>query len=93
MARGEALKSAVPPADVSFSASTLIGLTTDCAADDPLLNRSVRRRFSKFFGASPEFEINIQMQFDLENKKTRAVADLSKIHTFQVYNDNLSSTI
>lgn len=39
-------------------------------------------RFSKFFGTSPEFWINIQNQFDMENKKEEIAQELIKIHTF-----------
>jgi addiction module HigA family antidote len=44
-------------------------------------------RFSKFFGTSPEFWINIQNQFDMENKKEELASELIKIHTFQ-FNDS-----
>ena len=36
-------------------------------------------RFSKFFGTSPEFWINIQTQFDMENKKEEVAPELIKI--------------
>jgi len=36
-------------------------------------------RLSKFFGTTPEFWINIQTQFDLENKKEELAEDLSRI--------------
>ena len=37
-------------------------------------------RFAKFFGTSPEFWINVQTQYDLENKKSELAGDLQKIH-------------
>lgn len=43
-------------------------------------------RFSKFFGTSAEFWINIQNQFDMENKKAELEQELTKIHTFE-FND------
>ena len=43
-------------------------------------------RFSKFFGTSPEFWVNIQNQFDMENKKEELATELIKIHTFE-FND------
>lgn len=43
-------------------------------------------RFSKFFGTSPEFWVNIQNQFDMENKKKELAPELIKIHTFE-FND------
>jgi addiction module HigA family antidote len=36
-------------------------------------------RFAKFFGNSPEFWINLQTQYDLEEKKKKLAADLHKI--------------
>jgi addiction module HigA family antidote len=41
-------------------------------------------RFSKFFGTSPEFWINIQTQFDLEIKKNELADALAKIETVHV---------
>ena len=38
-------------------------------------------RFSKFFGTSPEFWINIQTQYDMENKKEELASELTKIQT------------
>lgn len=38
-------------------------------------------RFSKFFGTSPEFWINIQTQYDMENKKEELIYELSQIQT------------
>ncbi len=43
-------------------------------------------RFSKFFGTSPEFWINIQAQYDLEKKREELAEDLSRIHPFPVQN-------
>lgn len=40
-------------------------------------------RFSKFFGTSAEFWINIQNQYDMENKKEELAPELIKIHTFE----------
>lgn len=37
-------------------------------------------RFSKFFGTSPEFWINIQTQYDLETKREELAPELVKIH-------------
>jgi antitoxin HigA-1 len=39
-------------------------------------------RFSKFFGNSPEFWINIQYHYDLEEKKEKLFGELEKIHTY-----------
>jgi addiction module HigA family antidote len=50
-------------------------------------------RFSKFFGTTPEFWINIQTQYDLENKKEELAADLSRIQTFHMNDDGLSHAI
>jgi len=50
-------------------------------------------RFSKFFGTSPEFWINIQTQFDLETKREELAEDLSKIQTFHVQHSGLSEAI
>jgi len=44
-------------------------------------------RFSKFFGTTPEFWINIQTQYDMENKKEELAPELMKIHSFDF--DNL----
>jgi addiction module HigA family antidote len=40
-------------------------------------------RLSKFFGTTPEFWINIQTQYDMENKKEEIAAELTKIQTIQ----------
>jgi addiction module HigA family antidote len=37
-------------------------------------------RFAKFFGTTPEFWINIQTQYDMENKKEEIEPELLKIH-------------
>ncbi len=39
-------------------------------------------RFSKFFGTSPEFWINIQNQFDMENKEAELAPELERIHSY-----------
>jgi addiction module HigA family antidote len=39
-------------------------------------------RFAKFFGNSPEFWINIQNHYDLEEKKIRLAKELEKIKTY-----------
>ena len=39
-------------------------------------------RFSKFFGNSPEFWINIQVHYDIEEKKVLMAKELKKIKTF-----------
>jgi addiction module HigA family antidote len=39
-------------------------------------------RFAKFFGNSPEFWINIQNHFDIEEKKREMEKDLKKIKPF-----------
>jgi addiction module HigA family antidote len=43
-------------------------------------------RFSRFFGNSPEFWINIQSHYDLEEKKNMMANELDKIKTY-VYNE------
>lgn len=45
-------------------------------------------RFSKFFGTSPEFWINIQTQFDLETKKEEIEPELIKINPLQFDDSN-----
>lgn len=37
-------------------------------------------RFARFFGTTPEFWINIQTQYDLENKQEELAPELIKIH-------------
>jgi addiction module HigA family antidote len=44
-------------------------------------------RFSKFFGNSPEFWVNLQNHYDLEEKKERMAQELSKIKRY-VYRDS-----
>jgi addiction module HigA family antidote len=39
-------------------------------------------RFAKFFGNSPEFWINLQNHFDIEEKKREMEKDLKKIKPF-----------
>ncbi len=39
-------------------------------------------RFSKFFGNSPEFWVNIQTHYDLEEKKRRMIKELRGIKTY-----------
>ncbi len=39
-------------------------------------------RFSKFFGNSPEFWINIQNHYDLVEKKSKMENELNKIRTY-----------
>jgi len=39
-------------------------------------------RFSKFFGNSPEFWINIQNHYDLEEKKSQLAGELETIRTY-----------
>lgn len=46
-------------------------------------------RFSKFFGTSPEFWINIQNQYDMEKKKAELAQELTKIHTFDFEDSQL----
>ncbi len=40
-------------------------------------------RFSKYFGTSPEFWINIQTQYDMEKKKEELAHELLKIHAHE----------
>jgi addiction module HigA family antidote len=47
-------------------------------------------RFSKFFGNSPEFWINIQTQYDMEIKKIELEDELQKINTIE-YEDSFLS--
>lgn len=39
-------------------------------------------RFAKFFGNSPEFWINLQNHFDIEEKKAKMEKELKKIRPF-----------
>jgi addiction module HigA family antidote len=45
-------------------------------------------RFSKFFGTSPEFWVNIQTQYDLEIKKEELEPELVKINPLQFDDSN-----
>ena len=45
-------------------------------------------RFSKYFGNSPEFWINIQTQYDMENKKEEIEPELIKINTLHFDTNN-----
>jgi len=45
-------------------------------------------RLAKFFGTSPEFWVNIQTQYDMENKKEELAPELLKIRTLDFYNSN-----
>ena len=38
-------------------------------------------RLAKYFGTSPEFWINIQTQYDMENEKEKLASELSRIRT------------
>ena len=46
-------------------------------------------RFAKYFGTTPEFWINIQTQYDMENKKEELAPELIKIHTFEFDNSKV----
>ena len=48
-------------------------------------------RFSKFFGTTPEFWINIQIQYELEIKKETLAPELIKINTFALNEAHLQS--
>jgi addiction module HigA family antidote len=50
-------------------------------------------RFAKFFGTTPEFWINIQTQYDMENKKEELAPELIKIHTLEFDSSNLLQMI
>jgi len=50
-------------------------------------------RLSKFFGTTPEFWINIQTQFDLENKKEELADDLSRIQPVNFPASGLSHAV
>ncbi|WP_304224362.1 HigA family addiction module antitoxin [Gracilinema caldarium] len=43
-------------------------------------------RFAKYFGTTPEFWINIQTQYDMENKKEELASELIKIHSVNLDN-------
>ena len=49
-------------------------------------------RFSKFFGTTPEFWINIQTHYDMENKKEELGPELMKIHQL-VFDSSISYQI
>ena len=46
-------------------------------------------RFSKFFGTTPEFWVNIQTQYEIESKKEELAPELIKITTLD-FNENQS---
>ena len=46
-------------------------------------------RFSKYFGTTPEFWINIQTQYEIESKKEELATELIKINTVD-FNENQS---
>ena len=46
-------------------------------------------RFSKFFGTTPEFWINIQTQYEIESKKEELAPELIKINTLD-FSENQS---
>lgn len=50
-------------------------------------------RFSKYFGTSPEFWINIQTQYDLETKKDEIEPELIKINPLKFDNPNFIHAI
>ena len=50
-------------------------------------------RLSKFFGTTPEFWINIQIQYDMEIKKEEIALELTKIHPLQFDTSNLLHAI
>jgi antitoxin HigA-1 len=45
-------------------------------------------RFSRFFGTTPEFWINIQTQYDLETKKEEIEPELIRINPLQFDDSN-----
>ncbi|MGA2585524.1 MAG: HigA family addiction module antitoxin [Candidatus Aminicenantales bacterium] len=45
-------------------------------------------RFAKFFGNSPEFWINLQNHFDIEEKKSEMEQKLKKIKPFIIQSQN-----
>jgi addiction module HigA family antidote len=47
-------------------------------------------RFSKFFGNSPEFWINCQTHYDLEEKKTEMKQELKKIIKHKMDNSTIA---
>jgi addiction module HigA family antidote len=50
-------------------------------------------RFAKFFGNSPEFWINIQTHYDLEEKKIRLAKVLEEIKTYVFTQENAPQAI
>ena len=50
-------------------------------------------RFSKYFGNSPEFWINIQIHYDLEEKKNILKKELRKIKRLSVEKGDVSQTV
>ena len=46
-------------------------------------------RFSKFFGTTPEFWVNIQTQYEIESKKEELALELIKINTLD-FSENQS---
>ncbi len=50
-------------------------------------------RFSKYFGNSPEFWINIQIHYDLEEKKNILKKELRKIKRLSIKNGDISQMV
>jgi addiction module HigA family antidote len=50
-------------------------------------------RFSKYFGNSPEFWINIQIHYDLEEKKNILKKELRKIKRLSVGEGDIFQTV
>lgn len=50
-------------------------------------------RFAKFFGNSPEFWINIQNHYDLEEKKSRLAKELEKIKTYAFTQESVPQAV
>jgi len=50
-------------------------------------------RFSKYFGNSPEFWINIQIHYDLEEKKNILKKELRKIKRLSLEKGDVSQTV
>ncbi len=50
-------------------------------------------RFAKFFGNSPEFWINLQIHYDLEEKKIKLAIELRKIKRFKFKEENALQSI
>ena len=46
-------------------------------------------RFSKYFGTSPEFWINLQTNYDLEEKTKSMNKDLKNIHEFTMAHNHI----